>query len=341
MREKVLKLKWIFIYVVLGIVSGASAALIVLAWFSPFVSSDSYQYFVKQTTTQNTSDIPHAIPDPVVQRQVEFRVIDIWDTTKAHGNLFTSESHIGKAALLSSDGWAVFFSPRYNVARSSSFVGVDRQGVKYTIEKIVLDKHTGFVYLKFKGNEFRAISFPNWNDVQTGTGLWALEANTWKRTMVGDAQTVLSGTYDAAEPYSKFSITGTMAPQSLLISDQGHFVGYIDEEGRVVLAWTVQDHVSVLLEKGVIQNKDVGWNGSFVIDITTPSSPEVVSGFYITKLTALSTLKIGDVVSEIQHQAISADTLAQQISSAPDQFTATVWRGGKKSDILVKKTMGN
>ncbi|MFA6427658.1 MAG: hypothetical protein WCW16_04440 [Candidatus Magasanikbacteria bacterium] len=327
----------VVILVVLSLSAGITGSLVTTAWIEPTLYTDSNLYFLNRGN--NTVDSRQQ-PDIALLQRYQYTTVRIVDGKQVVNTDFYPESSlIGRMIMLSSNGWGALYTDSFVSSNVSSWLAIDYQGVIHTIEKTVYDKDRSVLYIKLAGNEFRVASFPDWNSMDRGSGVWVARGSNWRRHTISDYQVVAEPLYEARLPYALLSLN-PVGTSGLAFNDQGQLVGFADETGLVHMVYKVEQDLPSLLEKGERKSLSIDWRGYFVEQISSGTDiAEQYSGFYVLQTASRNVDKVinGDVIVSINGSSVSAFTFDRMLAQAPSPFTVTVWRKGERFDILMEK----
>lgn len=331
-------LRWTIFLVVIAFLSGTAAALSAVAWIAPMyiLPAGSSVSIINNGQASNVKPA-----DSVLTRQVEQRIVDIFDRRKKTGKMFYSEkTFVASAVVLSSDGWVAAYYPAYIVGEEKNWEAIDDQGLYYGFEKAVYDKVGELLYLKIIGDGFRITPFADSRGLANGQLLWAVERGEWQAVLLGDfLPEEIKGSAPIWRPKYFYSLSSALLDGVALFNNSGELVG-ISQSGKVTPAWLVSSQIGSLLEKKATQYKLINWKGLIINGVEWEGKWKNLTGFYISEASGLpanNTVKVGDVIIKINGDAVSDQTLAEKIFIAPDEFKVTVWRKGAEVEAVVKK----
>lgn len=336
-HEQWFLIKWIFITVILSLLSGLTAGLFAISWFFPNYNNGESVYLFNQSEGQK--DLTGSLDQNFI-REVRYRLLKIYDKKQImHGGFYPKGAELGLAALLSSNGWSVFYRPEAGVLNINSlknnWIGVDANGNVYNAEKAVFDSFSGFILVKFNGEEFRVNQFIKNQDLKYGESFWSVGDNWEKVFLTGKEMSVVSP-FRPDELYIKDKIYPKAKAGTILINDQGDLVGLSDNENRLLPIWRLEQILPDVLGNKSIENSNLGWKGFFVGNRKTDGEWQDSFGFYIsTAPKIVNGIKIGDVIIEINNEKISEETLFEQIIKAGKEFDVKVVRGGEEAVVKV------
>ncbi len=324
----------IVFFVCLSVFAGITGALIVIAWIEPtFYGSESVFFVNRDVDNQFVSQ---EFPDPHITQRVNYGTMRLYDKTQALGetSFYPPQAFLGRAAMLSSDGWAVAYMPHKSSV--STIEVLDYQGTMYEIDEMIIDPYTDFVYFKFNGTDFHVMSFGDWDAVVSGEELWSVDNDGIHKRMIGQSQNIDMSVYNALIPYTQYEVVPALSEESLVVNTQGQFVGFVDKQNVLELGWSVSHHVGALLSQDDINNPSFSLLGYIVENNQIGQMNDAEStGFFVTSANGTDELLAGDIILKMNGVMLRRDMLYQQIYQAGDPVTALVLRNGVKVDILM------
>lgn len=332
-------IKWLLLFTLLAFIAGVSASAIFSSWF---MSTFEPIQFVKYGVNQD-KDLFRSTPDSLLQRQVEQRLMTIYDTKKKTGdNFYSQRAFIGKASIISSDGWLVFYNSNYILGQEKFWEVLDYQYIKYKVDKVVYDKSNRLLYVKIAAQGLRVNSFPSWHEVAEGQGLWLINFSTWENNYFGGWEGLVGtvGSFAVDQRQFGLKIIDNTLSGSVAIDNQGNLLGFADERNLLIPGWPIEKQISSLLEKSKLTDLGIGWQGEFIFgDFDFGNLPNDL-GFYINfsdTLPTANTIGKGDIILKVNGQTIDQFKFAEQLWLAPDQFSVSLWRDGGVVDVLITK----
>lgn len=335
--RRLVQLKWFFIMVVTGVISGAIAGAVTLAWLFPADQSTS-SYIVNRLVQTKAVDTPSL--DAELLRRTRERVVNVVDTTYAVGGDFVEQSaYISSAALLSSDGWSVMLLPESGITqtRLRSWQGVDYQGKALTIQKTLVDTDNNLLFVKFDMHDARVMSFGQWEDVKDGLGMWTLSP-AWDYTRIEKSHALSSrrsALQASANPLS-FTLTDHAAHDALAITSAGDLVGFA-RGNQFIPAWFAQHHLSSILEQGSLKQTHRPWYGYFVTKMTDVYLQDNAPAFYVSRSRDSwgTGVRVGDIITHINGQQIHPTSFHRIILEHPDGFELGLLRAGEEITLSI------
>ncbi len=326
--------------VVIALLAGITGSLVVSAWFEPDFYSTQKILLVNRIIGNTTDQIAtwSKTPSPLAAKRLEYSTINIFDKSlQVAKNFYSREAFLGRVAMLSSSGWGIIYYPEFSQAKLLNWLALDNQGLEYKIENTIFDAERGMLYVKFAGNNFRVMSFPNWNNFTNGTKVWVSDYNVWKERQLGDTIVVIKNPHIITEQYSRLHLEPETAQGGIVMTEEGQFVGFVDIDGMLQTAWFADYQLPNLLEKGEFIKNNIDWSGYFV---ERHGASEVVgapgSGFFIVNSGKVITdLKKGDIITSVNGSEIDPHNLWKTILANVGDFNLTVWRNGIEVDLKI------
>lgn len=325
--------------VVIATLASLVTSLLVMIWLYPEISPTTPIYGgFRGVENQDIS------PEQSVERLVRERTVSLYDMSRKINEIYyTDDGYLSEAVLLSSDGWAVLYDPDARVTRASGWEAVDGQGIVHQLESVVIDPVSGLTYIKLVGAGYRVTSFYEWNDTLPKELLWAINQNSWHIARVSNLENIFQSNtnHTLQQRTVRYTLSAQEKEGSLLLSEDGDFVGFVHADGTLLPAWLIPGQLSYLLAEGETQYATFPYTGKVITAMVDPEDGyQQISGFYIatspTEATT-TTLGVGDVIVRIQNQEFTAESLPRLIMNAPDQMTITVLRDDKEIDMILQK----
>lgn len=339
-------IRFIFYVVIISLLAGITGALVVSAWLQPSFYSNEGSFLINKNYNSQKENIStwSQTPSVLAARRLEFSTINIFDKTlQVSENFYPESAFIGRVAMLSSNGWGVMYYPNFDKNKLSTWLALDSQGLSYEIENTLFDSERGFVYIKFVGQNFRVMSFPNWDNFTNGTKVWVSDYNVWKERQLGDTIVVVDKPHKITEQYSRLHLEPDTKVGDIVMTEEGQFVGFVDNEGLLQTAWYTQYQLTNLLEKNDFLKSDIDFSGYFVerhgvSDVAqTPGS-----GFYIVNVgNKKSGLKKGDIIIAINGSDIDPHNLWKTVLTTKGDLRFSVWRNNEDLDFVVENNFNN
>lgn len=328
------RVKLFALTVLIALLTGLVGALIMVnAWY-PTGLSNSTILISNRTNNNPTLDVS-------IVRDWRSRVIELFDETKIQqGIYYTEAARVTQAAVVSAGGWSV--APLVTLPSKVNLVGIDYQGHRLAVEKIIVDETHKLIFIKFIGADFRANSvFAPRSILQPGRTLWGLE-HDWQPFTIGQKVSAPASIVSAANDNTVFSLLELGATNRLLITDRGELVGFTAENQAIIPVWMVGHLLSRLSLPDTEVALPFEWRGSFVESIKDGAENKDAGGFLVHEVLRRNlkvdhAVKKGDVIVKIQNQTVTRDNLAELILSAPDEFLVVVMRGEKNMNLIIKK----
>jgi len=335
----------IFYVTIISLLAGVTGSLVVSAWLEPSSYTDQGNFLINNRLINNKNSTIESwsqTPSVLAARRLEYSTINIFDKTgEVTTNFYPESAFLGRTAMLTSNGWGVMYYPEFNKTKLASWLALDSQGIEYKIEKTVFDTERGFVYVKFEGNNFRVMSFPNWDNFVNGTKVWISDYNVWKERLLGDTIVVVDNTHKITEQYSRLRLEPDTSASNIVMTEEGHFVGFVDKEGLLQTAWYAEYQLPNLLEKSEFVNSDIDWTGYFVErhGISAVAQTPGNGFFVVSPGSKVSDLRKGDIITSINGNKVDPHNLWRTVIVNKSDLRLTLWRNNEEINIVVKGTL--
>ena len=327
-------LPWLMVFVLLAFLAGLAGTLSAVAWLLP--QAPLMPFFTTQVNRVEESTLEQDTID-----DIESRLAHVYDKQKKIAdNYYPKNASVGTLVLLTSDGWGVMSYPSYQVGQEKNWEIYDAQGNIRTIEKVIVDPLTKFLYVNLSGQGFRVVSFVTDESVVTKEGIWVREGDRYQlRTELRHELQSGDKAFAIWQPNRVLRFASTVNAAHPLFSTNGQFLGFT-RDGYVETSWLIPYTLSLILEKGTPQYSGLLFDGMFVEKSTAKNRSDEFA-FVVTQVRSKTKddIKVGDVILRIQGNTFDADSLSRQILTAPQDMTLTILRAGKQIDVKVKKTI--
>lgn len=327
LRSSTQRLKWLVLAVGLSLFAGAVGSL----WVLGELYDSRPLYVITSHNNNNNNTKPTLSADMV--RDWRYRRVWLYDSTQVTNGVYTEAARVAPAVVLNAGGWIVW----YSAGQSTPVVALDWQGIKYQIEKTVRT-NSGLVFAKLAGANFRATTafseWPKWTETEP---VWAWGADwqlkSWQHSVATPAVRL------ATDEVVAYQVVG--AESGATITDvKGDLIGIVDKNGRVIPGWFIAAALPQVMITGQLSVAAVDWQGSFVTGIMVGPQWQESSGFYVTAARVKrgeDAVQKGDIVTAINQQPVTPDSLARMLATSPQQFSATVWRNNALHTVTVDK----
>ncbi len=330
--RRLVQLKWFLIMVVTGVISGAIAGAVTLAWLFPSDRSAG-SYIVNRFVQSDTAQEPKL--DAELIRRTRERVVTVVDFSSAISDQYLEASaHVGSAALLSSDGWSVMLLPESGSlpARLHDIFGIDYQGKRLRIEKTLRDTQTGLLFIKFDTEDARVMSFGQWDDLTEGRGMWVV-GQEWDYARIDDlhVDSHRRSPAQATSDVMSISLASALEYEGIAMSDTGDLYGFARDD-RFISAWFAQYHLAHILEQAALRSGARPWYGYFVTDVKDIHASDSSFVYYVTRsLDSWSTgVRSGDILTAINDQSITPSSLHRILLDQTTEIQLTILRKGEE-----------
>ena len=326
-RTQTQRLKWLVLVVILSLFAGSVGSLLILAELYP---QDARPLYIVNNHNNNPTT-PSLGADMV--RDWRYRRVWLYESSQVASGVYTEAARVAPAVVLNSGGWIVW----YSAGQAMPVVALDWQGTKYQIEKTIRT-NSGLIFAKLAGANFRATTaFADWPQWTESAQVWTW-GTEW-RSLTWETETlppVVRVATDAAVAYGL-----PQAPVGATVTDsEGDLIGLVDKTGQIIPGWYIASVLPKIMSAAQLPPEPVDWQGSFVTGMLVGPQWQESSGFYITAARVkrgVEMVQKGDIVTAINQQPVSPESLARLLAVAPAQFTATIWRKGALSTVTVDK----
>ncbi|MBU0596996.1 hypothetical protein KKA94_02430 [Patescibacteria group bacterium] len=331
-------LPWAIFVILISALTGIIVSLSVVDWFLPSILPDA-----RVITDGRIGSVNVASIDPLLDRQIKESVVSVYNKNEKVGESIYKESAlVGRATILSSDGWAVMSAKEGATLRLNNIEVLDSKGGINNITKIISDSVSGLVYIKIEGEGYRVMALPQWDDVLKQDSLWQLTRNEYEEVYLGDysSENDSSENLSISEPSFSYEILPISVTGGIILTNRGELAGFVDNGGRLLPSWLIVNQLSSVLSLGLVEYTGLPYQGYFVEVTSNQTRRQSTTGFYITyspTVAGLSALGRTDVIIDIENEPIDRFDFARQILLAPDPINITILRGEELVDIAVPK----
>ena len=318
-------LPWIAVVVILSVLSGIAAALAISAWAIPEgnIASFSDRILLRRTVATEVLDV-------AVINHVTTRLLDVYDATKeTKYHTIPPDAFLGRALVLSSDGWVVLLAGK-NV-KPTDIIVVDSQGVSYTIEEVVVDAKIGLTYLRVTGGGFRVAAFGTLTNEPLTAWAFTKEKHTASvevlppRFTLSEYPVLVLG-----EPMLLPTVVGEVAPGTVITDERGEVLGVVGEKRTLIPAWMLEHEVRQVIRDRAVVYPNIGIEGMPVALTRAEDGVSRASGIVVTSVTRQARdagVRVGDRIERVNGAPLSFDTLAEIVLRA-SEFTLDMVRNG-------------
>ena len=332
-RDNIYTLKVFIFYIVMTLVAGITGALITFSWLMPNYNNSEFYLF---NYGENNS-IQNESATSILNRRFEYNTVKIFDNNKKiYDDFYSQDAFIGRAILLSSNGWAVFYDPDFTFTKIKNWSIIDYKGLKHKIENTIFDAENNFVYIKLNGEGFHVISFADVNNLELGNKVWYSSPEVLKSVNIFSKEKVLEKSHWSSEDFYLFKIDEVNYNSNIIFDDQGKIYGFLNENFTIKPIWKVEKDISSILEDSSLSKLENDFKGFFVSqeknDNLENENQELISGFYVKQLQKYvgdDYIKVGDIILEINGSKITKENLSNKIINLEEKHTIKVWRQGE------------
>jgi len=198
------------------------------------------------------------------------------------------------------------------------------------------------LYIKLATSDVRAdVTFTPYKDLENTGLVWGLTKQQAQALQVVPKDMQLSGTVDLRAPRLAFMLAEDMPVGTLLINEQGAFVGFASKEG-IIPAWFVSEQLSSVFGNTSFTYASLPVSAAVVLDtVVEEGRTSFQNGLYIHRVptrASSSTLGLGDIIVQIDGNDVDAANAAFNIMrSVHDDVLTTIIRDGKRMQLQVPK----
>ncbi len=340
-HERRERLKILLLGAALGLVAGISGAAIMLGWiWVPFDGANAWSVNVAHLG-DTRSPLDSRFTDETASRVV-YVYRDASSLTPA--TFAKSDSLAGTALLVSSDGWAVLYQPRFT-GGIKTWRGIRKNGEVFAVEKALPDPATGLLYLKLAAVEknsndssspapFPVSSFPE--RLAPGTILAVGQDNQWLATTVSYSRlSPTASSHSDSLPIERWTLDRTFMPGSPVVTAQGRLAGFIESDGSLLPFDAIQEVIGGLLSAEKIVYPTLGVEGWFSDEQPIINGTLRIDGFAVSKVLAGNQrLRRGDVLTTVNGLIVSFPNL-WYATTRGSEVTLTVLRNKQNFTITL------
>ncbi len=323
-------LGWFFLIILLSGLAGMASALATEAWLTPTIAGPSTNRISIQNKTNQSEKL-----DSLTKEQVEQRTVKIYRKRDKIQGKYYKDEFLTKAALLSSDGWAVMYYPDYVQGSFRRLEAMDDQGVVHEIESAVYDQQSKLVYLNLKGDNFRVSSIVDWNQVNANQPVW-LYNQEWQKEKLDPKQKVVSSeVISVTVPTYKYSFIRSYKQGTPIINKQGELVGFVGVDNNIVSAWYISNQMNSVLSEQSVNYEFPELKGIIINNVLVEKNrTKSLNGVYITNSESRK-IRAGDIITKINGQEINKKELAQTALSAEKPIKLTLLSEGETKTVTL------
>ena len=327
-------IKIILTAVLFGLFSGFTGAAIMLGWVWP-----SLNIGVNLTSTSGSAFSAHENLSDNIRSESEDRLGMVYhDLTAINGNslgYLSNDKKVGEAVFISSDGWMALYSPNFDGNYKTWRVFL-KNGSVFSVQKVVRDVYSNLVFLKITaaqgGAQFKVANF---NDqIKKQDDLFVHDGSNWSHTTFVDYlnQAFVSPHLDSA-PSVVLKMSNNFSKGSWVLNSSGKFIGVTTNDTMVLPSHYISVILPMVLSNQKLTYRTLGVSGWFSGEQPIVVNDENLNGFVVAKVFSDTGLKVGDVITQINSQVVSADNLWYNIINS-QSVKLQVLRKGKLIDVV-------
>lgn len=308
----------LLLLVFFALLSGATAALLVLSYY-PDIVGLRFPYDVTQPLITVADKTPSNAG--VEARVTEQSVLTLFSASSKNArssvSWFSKEKSLGSAVLLTEDGWALTTSDLGE--RILDVVATDYQGRIYTVERSTIDRQSGFAFIKVSASGMPVIPLSTKNKVSLSDTVFSVSGGAFF------AHTIVPHDYDMSLPlrsdrprrFVGISDAPAVRSGSPLFDIDGSLVGVVQKQKNQTVLIPIAAVRSVV--KDAIAGDQPLQSEAYISYISMPdviplklpqSAPRV--GSYVVGVGAtragvpLPALRVSDIIVAVNDEPISA-----------------------------------
>lgn len=224
-RARLMFARTLIVVLIIALAAGATAALVVLAWYPEIIGTGREPAF---SPTGGTARSPSFDAGTLTQT-IERATVGIYragdSVRRLNVTFYPRETAVGWGVFLTDDGWLLTTK---DVTRAASDLRViDSRGLVFTVERVAHDPVTGLSFMKIAGNGFTEVPVAERDPVSTGATVYSIDGVSSLISF-----TVGSPDYNRSEPLVTGELTrllrleGARVPEGApLFNAQGFLVG--------------------------------------------------------------------------------------------------------------------
>ena len=156
-------LRAILVIVAISLAAGATAALVVLAWYPDIIGRAAPRYIFTPYATDDNPKKPPTQDAGLLTQTIRNAHVSLYraaDVARGGGESWYAKSAaIGEGVLVTGDGWLVTVTAALRI--STDIRVIDARGVVYPIEKQVHDPVSGLSFVKIAGQNVTVVPLVN------------------------------------------------------------------------------------------------------------------------------------------------------------------------------------
>ncbi|MBP9761145.1 MAG: hypothetical protein KBD15_02810 [Candidatus Magasanikbacteria bacterium] len=328
------------VLIVIAFVAAIAATLTTIAWIAPFSLGDTS---LSSYRSPRSSDYTESVLDVQVEKQMQQRMVRVYDTREKIGQAYYAPSGlVGRAVMLTSSGWAVLHQSEYTPGEERYWESVNHQGIVFPINDVVFDPVSELVYINIEGDGFRGdVSFPDWNDIDVDGPVFAVNEYGSRPFALGSfIASDTNDVYAISAPRFFYQLTGTGEPGDIMVSEAGAFLGFLHADNRLIPSWLMSSQLQELFANKKIAYTGLSVKGTTVRAYTDESTFQAVHGLYVTQSSTratTSTLGVGDVIVRVNGIPFDEASVARHIIFAQSPVRVEVLRQGVVIEMDIEK----
>lgn len=332
------RIKYILFIVFFGFISGVCGAAVLLSWIWPYLVGQNLDLGQSNNNFRRLTLDSRAAHDANDRLATIFRRADIIGSTAVLNNL----NRLGYGLVVSSDGWLAAGNNSWP-SNFNSWQVLFADGSIKPVVKLIYDQQANLAYLKVgdragkpndAGTPLKAATFYDQNTPLEDVFIWQ-EGNWRHAAVLEQSYNKASSAHLDSAPTKKYLVEGMFSVGLPVVDIQGRFAGFMTSANEFAPAENITRFLPAVLSRGVIEYPSLGVDGWYNEETPILINGSRQSGFIVTRVWLNSVLKRGDVINEVNGQAVSASNWWYAINGN-QQVNLKVTRGGKTLDLTSK-----
>ncbi len=322
------RMRFLLFIMAISLLVGMSGAAMILGWIWPKIGGvDTWFNSYERATIPKT-----LLLEDKVKQDISSRLVVVFSAVNKINNVsyFKQTDKIGVAMVVGSDGWLAMYKP--NFVKSSLLYALMPDSKVYQVEKTVVDKYSGMVYLKITGGQFKVVGFNE--EIKINDDLFVYQDNFWSYiTPQGLLTQALSIPHLDSSPATVYQTNKFSNQGDIVVNSQGRIVGVIKEKNLLLPINYLTRVLPTVLSEKTIRYPSLGVTGWFDKEQAIAIKNELKSGFVVSSVwSSSSQLLIGDIITQINGSDMNETSLWYNIITS-QKVKLKLLRNGKEIDL--------
>jgi len=330
------RLRLIFLSVILALFAGLAGALVALGWVWPYAGEGDTWAMSQSRTSLSLKQL-----EEMVKQEMGSRVVSVYkNSSMIYGTeYFEPENKLANAMIIGSDGWLVMYYPQA-IPNYKNWKIVFDDGMVYQIEKVVKDNYADLLYVRVKplvdkDKQFKIVSFSD-KPINSGDEIYVFQDGNWHFSYIKfPVYLDATNSHLDSAPILTYSLNNNFKSGSVVINRQGRIIGIVNDDFTLLPYQAITHIMPSVLSDSKITYPSLQIKGWFSEEMPVRTTDGLTSALVVTKiLNTKSPFRLGDIITAIDGQKISANTYYQNISSQ-ENVTVNILRGDKPLELQV------